>query len=66
MPKASPTLSEIRSREFIYTIVYDGMRAEFQILKIYDDGGVLRLGRFPSRMSAEYALLSLPVGRIWP
>jgi hypothetical protein len=66
MAKATPTLSEIRSREFVYTIVYDGIRAEFQILKIYNDGGVVRLGRFPSRTSAEYALLSLPVGRVWP
>jgi hypothetical protein len=66
MAKASPTLSENRYRQFVYTIVYDGIRAEFQILKIYDDGGVVRLGRYPSRMSAEYALLSLPVGRVWP
>ena len=49
-----------------YTIVYDGIRSEFQILKIYDDGVVVRLGRFCSRLSAEYALLTLPVGRVWP
>jgi hypothetical protein len=64
--KASPSLSEIRSREFVYTIIFDGIRGEFQLLKIYDNGDVVRLGRFPSRMSAEYALLSLPIGRVRP
>jgi hypothetical protein len=35
MAKASPSLSEIRSREFVYTIIFDGIRGEFQLLKIY-------------------------------
>jgi hypothetical protein len=66
MASANIPAPKILSREFVYTIIYDGIRGEFQLLKIYDDGSVVRLGRFPSRISAQYALLTLPVGRVWP
>jgi hypothetical protein len=54
---------ENRVRTYIYTIVRDRWHGDrFAILRIYSDGGYLRLGSFRSRDAARRFVRSLPPG----